>query len=85
MRYLVLALTLVLSQACGLKKKSKGGHEDVYQIFIQGDPQLLIAGNTTDTESFLTTNNKYDFDTFYSAGVALFAEKKIIKKFLVKN
>lgn len=85
MRYAAIILALLMTQSCGLKKHKSAAQPDVYQIFIKGDPKQLIAGTSSNQESFITTDNAAEFQNFYSAGITLFSEKDLYKKISKKQ
>lgn len=82
LRFLPLLVLLFSIQGCGfkLKKKKKTvSSEPVIQVFIKGDPKVIIEGTSRNTTSFITTDNIKKFNNFQSAGIILYTEKEYYK------
>ena len=76
---LVLSLCCIV-YSCGLKKEKNRRHDDIIQVFVQGNPETLIKDTEQNSQSFITLKNKNDFNSFQRASLVIFSEKEFFKK-----
>lgn len=77
---LMMFVTILCLSGCGLKKKKSDGQGDIIQVYVQGDPATFLNGTVSETKSFITLENKDDFNSYNRGAVFVFSEIEFFKK-----
>ncbi len=72
--FISIALCTVVLPACGSKKSEKKPESVVY--FVHGDPRRLLKGSTVNKSTFITKENRDNFNGFHLSGVSFFRERE---------
>lgn len=73
----MLIFMLMLSVACGKKSSTSSGNK-INQIFVKGNPLVMVNGTEKNKTSFITTSNLDEFNDYVLSGIYIFAQKEII-------
>ena len=83
MKSLLLIPVLLFTVACG--NKSKPSSKKVTQIFVKGNPLVMVEGTNKNKTSFITTSNIHEFNDFALFGMYSFSEQEFISDEVVED